>query len=442
MDSKLGLIVKREFNAKVRNKSFIIMTILAPFLMVAMGFLIIYLGKANDGKKTIAFVDEAKLLDDSPFIDTDAVKYLDLTSIGVDAAKKETEEKEYYGLLTIPKQDSLELLAKNVNFYFKKEPNTIIVESLEKKIENNIKNKKLHQLNIDIDKINSAKINANIKLTNFSGEETSKFINGLKIGIGSSAGYLIMMFIMIFGTSVMRSVIEEKTSRIIEVIISSVKPFQLMMGKIIGNALAGLTQFAIWGISIAILSVVATLVLGINFGEIQSNQNVTPEQMEFAKEFMADGKIQDFVDQAKQLPWLSMTIYFILYFLGGYLLYSALYAAIGAAVDSETDTQQFMTPVMTPLVLAIYVGLVSVMKDPHGSVAVIFSIVPLTSPIVMLMRIPFGVPPLQIVISLTLLVLNFLLFVWLAAKIYRVGILMYGKKPSYKEIYKWIRYKE
>ncbi len=442
MKGKLGLIIKREFNAKVRNKSFIIMTILAPFLMVAMGFLIIYLGKANDSKiKKIAFVDQANLLKENTFEDTNAVKYIDLTSIGVEAAKKESEDKEYYGLLTIPKQDSLELLATDISFYSKKTPNTIVVESLEKKIESNLRNKKLHRLGIDIAKIKSAKISADIKLTNFSGEETSKFMNSIKVGIGSFAGYLIMMFIMIFGTSVMRSVIEEKTSRIIEVIISSIKPFQLMMGKIIGNALAGLTQFAIWGVLITIISIVASFVFGISFGEMPAT-NVSTQQMEIAKEIMADGKIQSLITELRsQLPWVSMLVYFILYFLGGYLLYSAIYAAIGAAVDSETDTQQFMPIVMMPLMLAVYVGFVAVMKDPNGPIAVAFSIIPLTSPIVMLMRIPFGVPISQIIISLILLILNFVLFVWLAAKIYRVGILMYGKKPSYKEIYKWMKYK-
>lgn len=441
MGSKLGLIVKREFNAKVRNKSFIIMTILSPFLMVAMGFLIVYLGKANDSKiKKIAFVDQAKLFAESGLENTKSIHYIDLTSIGVDAAKKESEEKEYFGLLTIPKKDSLELLAKSIVFYSKKTPNTMMVESLEKKIENNIRNKKLHRLGIDLAMIKSAEISSNIKLTNFHGEETSKFMNGFKVGIGSFAGYMIMMFIMVFGTSVMRSVIEEKTSRIIEVIISSIKPFQLMMGKIIGNALAGLTQFAIWGIIIGILGIVATTIFGISFGEIDSSA-VQPEQMEAVKEIMADGKIQSIISELSHLPWLSMSIYFILYFLGGYLLYSSIYAAIGAAVDSETDTQQFMPIVMLPLVLAVYVGFVAVMKDPHGPIAVAFSIIPFTSPIVMLMRVPFGVPITQIIISITLLILNFLLFVWLAAKIYRVGILMYGKKPSYKEIYKWMRYK-
>jgi ABC-2 type transport system permease protein len=438
--SKLNLIIKREYNAKVRNKSFIVMTILAPFLMVGMGLLIFYLSKANDSKiKTIAYVDEANLLTKEAFKDTDLVHYINLTSLGKKEAKAEADKNEYYGLLTIPKQDSLELLAKNIHFYSKKSPNMMMVESLEKKIEHNIRNQKLQRLGIDVAKINSAKINASLKLSNFSGETTSKMINGFKIAIGSFAGYMIMMFIIVFGNSVMRSVIEEKTSRIIEVIISSIKPFQLMMGKIIGNALAGLTQFAIWGILIAILSFVVSIVFGVSFTEMQTAK-VSPEQMEMAKEIMGSDKMQNMINEIMQLPLLSMTIYFILYFLGGYLLYSSLYAAIGAAVDSETDTQQFMMPVMMPLMLGVYVGFASVMNDPHGPVAVIFSIIPLTSPIVMLMRIPFGVPPIQIAISLILLIVTFLLIVWMAAKIYRVGVLMYGKKPTYKELYKWLKY--
>lgn len=437
---KLKLIIKREYNAKVRNKSFIVMTILAPFLMVGMGLLIFYLSKANDSKvKTIAFVDEAKLLTENAFVDTDLIHYKDLTSLGEVAAKEAADIKEYYGLLTIPKQDSLELLAKNIHFYSQKSPNMMMVETLEKKIEHNIRNQKLHRLGIDVDKIESAKISANIQLSNFSGETTSKMINGFKIAIGSFAGYMIMMFIIVFGTSVMRSVIEEKTSRIIEVIISSVKPFQLMMGKIIANALAGLTQFAIWGILIALLSIIVSVVFGVSFTEMQTAK-VSAEEMEMAKEMLGSAKMQVMIDEIKQLPLLAMLGYFILYFLGGYLLYSSLYAAIGAAVDNETDTQQFMMPVMMPLMLGVYVGFASVMNDPHGPVALVFSMIPFTSPIVMLMRIPFGVPPLQIVISLVLLIITFLFIVWMAAKIYKVGILMYGKKPSYKELYKWIKY--
>ena len=437
---KLKLIIKREYNAKVRNKSFIVMTILAPFLMVGMGLLIFYLSKANDSDvKTIAYVDNANLLDKETFKNSDLVHYLDLTALGTDEAKKQAEANKYYGLMILPKQDSLELLAKNIHFFSKKSPNMIMVETLEKKIEHNIRNKKLQNLGIDIAKINSAKITTRIQLSNYSGVKTSKEMNWIKIMLGSSAGYLIMMFIIVFGNSVMRSVIEEKTSRIIEVIISSIKPFQLMMGKIIGNALAGLTQFAIWGILLVVLSIVVSVVFGVSFTDMQSAK-VPSDQMQMAKELLDSGRLQSVINEFMQLPILAMLSYFILYFLGGYLLYSSLYAAIGAAVDSETDTQQFMMPVIMPLMLGVYVGFASVINDPHGPVAVTFSMIPLTSPIVMLMRIPFGVPPIQIIISLVLLIGTFLFTVWMAAKIYRVGILMYGKKPTYKELFKWLKY--
>ena len=436
--SKLNLIIKREFNAKVRNKSFIIMTILAPFIMVAMGFLIFYLTKANDSDvKTIAYIDTANVFVNNKLKDTESVKYVNLSNLDINAAKKQSETNEYYGLLVIPKKNDLESIANNVQFFTKKTPNVMLVEALERKVERSLRELKYKELGIDSDKINSAKIQSTFSLSTYSGEKSSKFANGIKVGVGSVGGYLLMMFIIIYGTSVMRSVIEEKTSRIIEVIISSVKPFTLMMGKIIGNALAGLTQFAIWGIMLFLLSIAASSFFGVDMAGMQQAK-LNPEQIEMAKN-MAGGA-DGFLQVISELPILLMSVLFIVYFLGGYLLYSSLYAAIGAAVDSETDTQQFMMPIMMPLMLGVYVGAFSVINDPHGPVATIFSMIPLTSPIVMLMRVPFGVPAWQIIISILLLMGTFVLTVWFAAKIYRVGILMYGKKPTYRELFKWLRY--
>ena len=260
----------------------------------------------------------------------------------------------------------------------------------------------------------------------------------MKIGIGMSAGYMIMMFIIIYGAMVMRSVIEEKTSRIIEVIISSVKPFELMMGKIIGTALAGLLQFSIWGVLLLIIGVVASSIFGVEPVNLEG-VNVPIEQTEVMKE-VASNEAQLIFEEIMKLPLATMFISFIVYFIGGYLLYSSIYAAIGAAVDNETDTQQFMLPVLIPLMLGVYVGFAAVISDPHGPISTVFSMIPFTSPIVMLMRIPFGVAWWEILISLTLLLATFLIIVWFAAKIYRIGILMYGKKPTYKELYKWMRY--
>jgi len=236
----------------------------------------------------------------------------------------------------------------------------------------------------------------------------------------------------------MRSVIEEKTSRIIEVIISSVKPMQLMLGKIIGTSLAGITQFVIWIILGSVLMTVASLILGIDMAQMETPQQQVLEQAMENPE--VNLQLQNMVAAFYNLPLTNLIIAFILFFIGGYLLYSSLYAAIGAAVDNETDTQQFMLPIIMPLVLAVYIGIFTVIEDPHGTVSTVFSFIPLTSPVVMLMRIPFGVPIWQQVLSLLILVASFMFTVWFAAKIYRVGILMYGKKPSYKELIKWIKY--
>ncbi|RLJ97766.1 MULTISPECIES: ABC transporter permease [Tenacibaculum] len=436
---RLRLIIEREFIAKVRNKSFIVMTFLSPLLMIGMGALVFFLMKKNDEKvKKIVYVDESGMFSKDVFKDSKTVKYEDFTALGIDDSKKKVEEGDYYGALYIPKQDSLEVLAKSIEFFSKDSPSMSIMESLEDKIDKELRHKKLTSFGIDIAHIEESKIASEIKMLNFSGEKSSKLINGLKIGVGAIAGYLLMMFVMIYGTSVMRSVIEEKTSRIIEVIVSSVKPFQLMLGKIIGNASAGLLQFFIWGILFLVFSLVASSFFGVDMMEMQSAK-VSPEQMEAIQQ-TATNKGEMIVQEIFRLPLVKMFFLFIFYFLGGYMLYSSLFAAVGAAVDNETDTQQFMMPIMLPLILAVYVGFATVINDPHGPVSVIFSYIPFTSPIVMLMRIPFGVAWWEIAISMLLLILTFMVIVWIAAKIYRVGILMYGKKPTYKDLWKWIRY--
>lgn len=439
--SKLNLIIQREFIAKVRNKSFIVMTFLSPLILVGMGALVFFLMKKNDEKvKEIVYVDNSGLFSKEDFKNTKTVHYQNFTALGVEETKKKVEAGNHYGALIIPKQDSLEILAKSIEFYSKDSPGMSVMNSLENKIEQKLRNNKLNNFGIDIGKINASRIQSDIKMYNFSGEESSKLINGLKIGVGAIAGYMLMMFVMIYGTSVMRSVIEEKTSRIIEVIVSSVKPFQLMLGKIIGNASAGLLQFFIWGILLFIISTIATSVFGVDMVEMQTSK-LPAEQLEAAKQAAGGDKMQLIIQEILRLPILKMFLLFIFYFLGGYMLYSSLFAAVGAAVDNETDTQQFMLPIMLPLILGVYVGFATVINDPHGPISVAFSYIPLTSPIVMLMRVPFGVSWYELAISMALLLITFIFMVWLAAKIYRVGILMYGKKPTYKDLYKWLKYK-
>ncbi|MFD0763108.1 ABC transporter permease [Lutibacter aestuarii] len=436
--NKLKLIIKREFLAKVKNKSFIVMTILSPLLMVGLFMLIIFLNQKNSEEiRTVAFVDDSQLLT-AVFKDTDKTKYVDLTAIGLEEARKQTENS-YYGILYIPKSDTLENLSKGILFYSEDSPSLNLISAIENKLEKKIRDLKIEQLNIDINQVKSAETDVEITSENFSGEKSSKIGSILKMITGGGFGYLIFMFIIIYGTSVMRSVIEEKTSRIIEVIISSVKPFQLMLGKILGNALAGVLQFIIWMVSAGFLMFVIASVFGLESASSSSAMGqMNPEMVQQVQE-TAMSELQLAFLEVKNLPILTIFFSFIVYFIGGYLIYSSIYAAIGAAVDSETDTQQFMMPVMLPLIIAIYVGF-SVIENPHGPIALGFSLFPLTSPIVMLMRIPFGVPWWQILTSMILLIGTFILIVWFAAKIYRVGILMYGKKPTYKDLYKWLRY--
>ena len=438
--NKLKLIIQREFIAKVKNKSFIIMTFLSPLLMVGMGALVFFLTKKNKEKvKKIVFVDESGIFSKDVFKDSKTLQFEDYTKLGIEETKKKVEEGDYYGALYIPKKDSLEILAKSIEFYSKDSPGLTVMDNVERKIDSRLRNLKLTDFGIDLAKIKASKISSDVKMYNFSGEESSKAKNVASIIAGGAAGYLLFMFVLIYGTSVMRSVIEEKTSRIIEVIVSSVKPFQLMLGKIIGNASAGLLQFFIWGIILFALSMILPAIFGVSISEMQTAQ-VSAEQMETIKQAADMSKFEKIIQGVLDLPLLKMFILFIFYFFGGYMLYSSLFAAIGAAVDNETDSQQFMTPIMLPLILGVYVGFFTVINDPHGPISVIFSYIPFTSPIVMLMRIPFGVAWWEILISLLILILTFISAVWIAAKIYRVGILMYGKKPNYKDLWKWIRY--
>lgn len=438
---KLKLIIRREFLAKVRNKSFLIMTFLSPLLAVGIGFLVFFLSKKNnDNLRQIVYVDESKLFSKDDFGATASYQFLDYTMLGLEESKKKVAQGAYDGVLYIPQIDSLEVLAKSIAFYSKESPSISMIERIENRVATKFRNLKLTGFGIDLAKIKASRVKAEVKMYNFSGEKSSKLISWLKIGVGAIAGYLLMMFVIIYGTSVMRSVIEEKTTRIIEVIVSSVKPFQLMLGKIIGNASAGLLQFFIWGILMLVISLVVSSVFGVSMSEV-STSKMTPAQLNAMQAATEGDAVQLLVQEIFRLPLLTLFVLFIFYFLGGYFLYSALFAAVGAAVDNETDTQQFMFPIMLPLILGVYIGFATVMNDPHGPIATIFSIVPFTSPIVMLMRVPFGVAWYEIAISMALLLFTFVGMVWMASKIYRVGILMYGKKPTYKDLWKWLKYK-
>ncbi|MEK6450689.1 MULTISPECIES: ABC transporter permease [Myroides] len=435
--SILSLIIKREFIAKVRNKSFIVMTFASPLFFVALTLFVGYLSTLKGDIKKVAIHDESGLFVNQ-FVSNEEFDYQDLSAVDVSILKDSVNEEKYEGIIYIPKAENIGDYQKNITYISNDSPSLSFVSKVELLLEDKLTHINLKDSGIDLKVIDEAKANVNLNLTKASGEATVKGLNEIKIVIGGLFGYFIMMFIIIYGNMVMRSVIEEKTNRIIEIIVSSVKPFQLMMGKIIGTSMAGLLQFLIWGVIGAVLLTIASVVLGINATPGVASAEALQATSMMSPELMLD--VQNYVGEILTLPLVSLFVYFLVFFIGGYFLYSSLYAAIGAAVDNETDTQQFLFPILLPLMLGVYIGFFTVIKDPHGSIATIFSMIPFTSPIVMLMRIPFGVPMWEVLLSIALLFGTFILVVWIAAKIYRIGILMYGKRPSWKELYKWLKY--
>jgi ABC-2 type transport system permease protein len=434
----LPLIIKREYLTKVKNKSFVVMTFLSPMIFIALIALVAYLSQINKDKiRVISVLDQSGLVD-KVFKNSGNTSYNILSDMSLEDAKILSKETESYGLLHIEKLDNLEDVSNRINFYSEESPSLTVISDLENKIQTELTNQNRINKGIDVEKLKDSKVNVSILQESFEGEKTSKIDSVVKLIFGGAAGYLLFMFIIIYGNMIMRSVIEEKTSRIIEVIISSVKPVQLMLGKIIGTSLAGITQFVIWVILGGVLMMVVSLIFGIDMSQMQTPQQEMMQQAMENPEI--NMQVQNVMASFNNLPIINLVVAFIMFFIGGYLLFSSLYAAIGAAVDNETDTQQFMLPILMPLILAVYVGIFTVIEDPHGTVSTVFSFIPFTSPVVMLMRIPFGVPLWQQLLSFMLLVVTFMFTVWFAAKIYRVGILMYGKKPSYKELLKWIRY--
>lgn len=421
----LRIIIEREYLNKIRNKSFIIMTFVSPLIVVAFALIIGFLTNVNSksNAKDILILDESGLFSNT-FSDTETIHYEYLKDKTLQEARAEVLETSKYGLLYIPKEETAQKA-----FYSEESPSLSLVNELTGALEKTLFQYNLTQKGIDKAEIDSARTKITLQMENFTGEKTSEFDNVMKIAIGGVAGYLIFMFIIIYGNMIMRSVIEEKTNRIVEIIISSVKPFQLMLGKIIGTSLAGITQFAIWLVIGGVLFAIAPSLFQVD----------TPTTTQAMAATESYSEISNIIAALYHFPFLETSGVFLLFFVGGYLLYSSLYAMVGAMVDNETDTQQFLMPILIPLMLAFYVGMFSVIEEPHGTISVVFSYIPLTSPVVMLMRIPFGVAWWEVLISLLLLYITFFLVIKIASKIYRIGILMYGKKPTYKEVWKWLK---
>ncbi len=462
--SKVGLIIQREYFSRVKKRTFIIMTILGPILFAALMLAPALLAQMEDDElKHVEVIDDSYLF--APITDTAGnvhrqilkdTKYINFEYFygeDLDDAKEQLKGSKFYALLYIP-HTVVNMQKGDAQIFSYQQPNLglkmHIVNCMEKHLQDVKLIKKAEQFEITQEEVSEIirVVNSSVELHTIKlgegGKETQSSTEVAMI-LGYIAGFLIYMFVFMYGSQVMRGVIEEKTSRIIEVIVSSVRPFQLMMGKIIGVALVGLTQFLLW---IILTFGLVTIVQAIFVDETklyemtemidESTGALMPEGSmatdEAASEFSA------IFSSIKAINFPLVIAMFIFFFLGGYLLYAAMFAAVGAAVDSETDTQQFMLPITVPLVLAIIV-MISAIKNPSGSLAYWFSIIPFTSPIVMMVRVPFGVPIQDVILSMTLLIIAFVFMVWLAGKIYRTGILMYGKKVSYKELWKWIRFK-
>ena len=450
--NKISLIIQREYLTRVKKKSFIVMTILGPLLMASIFVIPIYLAQMKSGDvKEIAIIDESGLYKPA-FQDSESYNYTFLDK-NLDSAKSQLPDSKWYGLLYIP--ETKVALPETAALYSTQQPTMEIKNHLTSLMEKRLENLKLSASGIDKETIASIKSNVDfstIKL-NESGDEEKSYAE-VATAVGYFAAIVIYFFIFMFGAQVMRGVIEEKTNRIVEVIVSSVRPFQLMMGKIVGIALVGLTQILLW--------VILTLGIYTVFSSAYADTLDFRQQKEMAMQSqdissqlgMKSGtNIDEEITKAEINPQVNKVFdiiqsinfpliigSFIFFFLGGYLMYSALFAAIGSAVDNETDTQQFMLPITVPLILSIIVAQF-VVQNPEGPLSFWLSIIPLTSPIIMMIRVPFGVPVFDMTLSVILLILGFIATTWLAGKIYRTGILMYGKKVDYKELWKWIKYR-
>jgi len=449
--NKISVIIKREYITRVRKKSFIIMTILAPLLMAGLFVIIPILMMNQKGEfKKIAVLQDNSDLFKGVVTNTQDATFVYLENTNVEDLKKTYEKDGYYGILYISPE--LVHTPNAVYLISNKQPPIGLLQHIEGSLKKEIERQKLLSYKIenldDIMKNIETEVTVQTKKVNEAGVET-RTSTGIAMALAYLNAFVMYMLVFIFGAQVMRGVIEEKTSRVVEVIISSVKPIQLMMGKIIGIALVGLTQFMIWVfLTVAAVTVLKnTVVQKTDKMEITQSipQNfmagdqkaavsekastMSPQLQEFSKAF----------DNAMNQPWGLIIFCFVFYFITGYLLYASVFAAIGSAVDNDTETQQFMLPVMIPIILGLMVAM-GTMQNPESSLSFWCSIIPLTAPIVMMARIPFGVPYWQIAVSMAIMIITFASFVWMAAKVYRTGILMYGKKTSWKEMWKWLRY--
>ncbi|MDA0882007.1 MAG: ABC transporter permease [Bacteroidetes bacterium] len=445
--SKIGLVIGREYSSRVRKKSFIIMTILGPLLFAGIIAAAIWVSVADNTEHEVLVVDYAGML-----------SYVHPETGRIEPSYPEIfqgDEKLFFHFtdklpsdsafinspytLMLEFDDSI-LAAKKAHLYYKDLPSAQVSMRITGALENGIERVKVRE-NDKIDYSTYKRLKTSLTLAKFDiNNKEDASMDQEKGIVGMMLAIIIFFFIFLYGSQVMRGVIEEKSNRIVEVIVSSIKPFQLMMGKIIGIGLVGLTQFLIWILfSILIFTAAGMIFESGGFDSVAAVDGLrsggqTPIDFET---FLQQ---QDGFSLLVSINWPLILFMFFIYFVGGYLLYGSLFASVGAAVDSETDTQQFLMPVMLPLFFSYFVAIISV-SNPEGFAAKLFSFIPLSSPIIMMIRTPLNSTTVwELLISLAILFATAVFFVWLAGRIYRTGILMYGKKPSYREIWKWIKF--
>lgn len=444
---KIRLIISREYITRVRKRSFIVMSILGPVIFASFIILPAWFSQMEDKEeKNILVIDNTGVFNKDNLPETEYIKFTFKSELAVDAMKLIFKDEGYYALLHI--SDSINKAFQTIQLYSYVQPPMGVNMHIKNVIEKEIERQKLDASGIDEKTLKSIETKVEVATIHLTDEGKEKHRHtGMVMAVGYICGFLIYIFIFMFGAQVMRGVLEEKTNRIVEVIVSSVKPFQLMMGKIIGIGGVALTQFAVW--------IVLTLILITGFQIVTSAAKLNPNvNQEIVKEAMPSDQItqeeaptvnnSDILNEIKKYlsaeDFKKIIIYFIIFFLGGYILYASLFAIVGAASDVDTDTQQFMMPITIPLILAIIV-MANAIQNPGSQLSFWFSMIPLTSPIVMMVRIPFEVPGWQKVLSIVILIASFIGTTWMAGKIYRTGILMYGKKVTYKELWKWLKYK-
>jgi len=445
--NKLFLIIQREYFSRVKKKSFLLMTLLGPLLMAGLMIVPVWLAMRDKTDHQILVLDHSGLFIDK-LPNTKQIKFT-YGAESIQTAKAKLKDGPFDLIMEI-KGDALNDTKTTPVLYYKKQPGINVEQYITNTMENILFDYRLQGDSIDLNKIDKARRPVEILTLKVTEEGKDEKTNTeINMAIGFFCAIAIYVMIFLYGSQVMRGVIEEKTNRIVEIIVSSVKPFQLMLGKIIGVALVGLTQFILW--------TVLTLVISTSVNSFLFKDQITDtvkhnSQMETVmkndltagvdkmEKINSPNEVIELLNNFNNINVTKILVCFAFYFLFGYLLYAALFAAIGSAVDSEADTQQFILPVTIPLIASFIIAQ-SVVTDPDSSMAQFFSIFPLTSPIVMMVRLPFDVPTWELALSMVSLIVGFIFFTWLAGKIYRTGILMYGKKPSWKELGKWLFYK-